>query len=173
MVFLNLEQKKWSFIARYKQILMTQDKRGGKVGIYSSGVKMTLKVGLAPMETTPFIHLSIEKRPKINQKKVQLKLEMLIGLQIIHPFLLKNIFVSFHILVIPGSRYPTGQLGRVPIMQNNVTSKLEDSSMDNVPIMAVKVNCRISTSMRCITCHYEIVIFQSDINQKTSTSHAT
>ena len=31
---------------------MTQEEGGGIVGIYSSGVKMTLKVGLVPMETT-------------------------------------------------------------------------------------------------------------------------
>ena len=31
---------------------MTQEERGDIVGIYSSGVKMTLKVGLVPMETT-------------------------------------------------------------------------------------------------------------------------
>ena len=31
---------------------MTWDERGGIVGIYSSGVKMTLKVRLTPMKTT-------------------------------------------------------------------------------------------------------------------------
>ena len=35
-----------------KQILMTWEERGGIVGIYSSGVKTTLKVRIAPMETT-------------------------------------------------------------------------------------------------------------------------
>ena len=31
---------------------MTQDQRGGMVVMHSSGVKMTLKVKIAPMETT-------------------------------------------------------------------------------------------------------------------------
>ena len=31
--------------------MMTYEERGGIVGIYSSGVKMTLKVRKAPMET--------------------------------------------------------------------------------------------------------------------------
>ena len=46
------QPKKWSVFARYKQILMTQEQRGGTIGIYSIGVKMTLKVGSTPMETT-------------------------------------------------------------------------------------------------------------------------
>ena len=34
------------------KVLMTQEERGGIVGIYSSGVKMTLKVWFTPMKTT-------------------------------------------------------------------------------------------------------------------------
>ena len=43
-----------SSFEKYKKFLMTQEERGGIVRIYSSGVKMTLKVRIAPMETTPF-----------------------------------------------------------------------------------------------------------------------
>ena len=50
----NLEPKKRSLFARYKLILMSQEERGGIVGIYSTRVKITLKVGLVPMETTLF-----------------------------------------------------------------------------------------------------------------------
>ena len=35
-----------------KQILMTEEERGGIVGIYSSGVKMTLNVRKPPMDST-------------------------------------------------------------------------------------------------------------------------
>ena len=34
---------------------MTQEERGGIIGTDSSGVKMTLKVRLTPMETTPVL----------------------------------------------------------------------------------------------------------------------
>ena len=38
-----------------KQILMTQEERGGIVETYSSGVKTTLKVRITPMQTTRLI----------------------------------------------------------------------------------------------------------------------
>ena len=37
---------------------MTLEERGGMFGIYSSGVKMTLKVRIKPIETTNFPSLN-------------------------------------------------------------------------------------------------------------------
>ena len=37
---------------------MTEDERGGMVGIFSSGVKTTLKVRTTPMETTSFLEVN-------------------------------------------------------------------------------------------------------------------
>ena len=39
------------FLLSTKQTLMTKVERGGTIGTYSSGVKMTLKVGLRPVGT--------------------------------------------------------------------------------------------------------------------------
>ena len=38
------------------KLAATQEERGGILGIYFSGVKMTLKVRIAPMETTVILN---------------------------------------------------------------------------------------------------------------------